>query len=46
MGQVMFCSPCINIYNAKSSDCQNNICINRIEPDTVMETIERKKFLP
>ena len=41
----MFCSPCINIYNSKSSDCRNNICLTSISPETVMETIERKKFL-
>jgi len=42
----MFCSPCINIYNSKKSDCHNNICITNIRPETVVETIERKKFLP
>ena len=41
-----FCSPCINIYNSKKSDCHNNICLTSIRPKTVMETIERKKFLP
>jgi len=42
----MFCSPCINIYNSKKSDCHNNICLTSIKPETVLEIIERKKFLP
>ena len=41
----IFCSPCINIYNAKASNCNNNICLKSIGPETVMKTIEEKKFL-
>ena len=41
----IFCSPCINIYNAKASNCNNNICLKSIGPETVIKTIEEKKFL-
>ena len=40
-----FCSPCINIYNSKKSDCRDNICLKNINPQTVMHTIEINKFL-
>ena len=26
----IYCSPCINIYNAKSTKCTNNICLKRV----------------
>ncbi len=42
----IFCSPCINIYNSKKSDCSDNICLKNIKPQTVIQTIEAKKFLP
>ncbi len=42
----IFCSPCINIYNAKASGCNNNICLKSIGPKSVIKTIEEKKFLP
>ena len=42
----IFCSPCINIYNSKKSDCRDNICLKNIEPQTVIQAIEAKKFLP
>ncbi len=41
----IFCSPCINIYNAKASSCDNNICLKSIRPEIVMKTIEEKNFL-
>ena len=40
----IFCSPCINIYNAKASSCNNNICLKSIRPEIVMKTIEEKIF--
>ena len=41
----IFCSPCINIYNAKASSCDNNICLKSIRPEIVIKTIEEKNFL-
>ena len=41
----IFCSPCINIYNAKASSCNNNICLKSISSEIVMKTIEEKNFL-
>jgi ADP-heptose:LPS heptosyltransferase len=40
-----FCSPCINIYNSKKSDCSDNICLKKINPQTVIQVIETNKFL-
>jgi ADP-heptose:LPS heptosyltransferase len=41
----IFCSPCINIYNAKASSCNNNTCLKSIGSEIVMKTIEEKNFL-
>jgi len=38
----IFCSPCINIFNSKSSDCQENICLKKITPASVLKVIEEK----
>lgn len=29
------CQPCVTAYNGKRSDCRDNICLQRIEPETV-----------
>lgn len=35
-----YCSPCLNVYNAKTAPCAgNNICMQRITPDSVLATI-------
>ena len=41
----IFCSPCINIYNAKASSCNNNFCLRSIGSEVVMKIIEEKNFL-
>lgn len=38
----MFCSPCLNIYNSKLSECKENICLQRIKPDRVLQLINEK----
>jgi ADP-heptose:LPS heptosyltransferase len=41
----IFCSPCLNIYNSKSADCNDNVCLKKISPESVLSVIE-EKFLP
>lgn len=36
------CSPCLNAYTAKDSRCQDNICLKRILPETVIEILDRR----
>lgn len=38
-----FCSPCINIYNGKEINCQNNYqCILKIKPQEVIDYLKHK----
>lgn len=41
----LFCSPCLNIYNSKFSNCRDNICLRSITPDEVLAVI-RERYLP
>ena len=38
----IYCSPCLNIYNTKNSDCKNNECLKLIKPGEVLELIKSK----
>lgn len=38
----LYCSPCLNIYNSKSSHCKDNVCMKRILPQDVFEVINKK----
>lgn len=31
------CSPCINAFNHKNSQCNNNLCLKTIKPDMIVE---------
>jgi len=35
------CSPCLNVYNHKSSDCQDNQCLKRIHLERVIPAIDK-----
>jgi ADP-heptose:LPS heptosyltransferase len=38
----VYCSPCLNVYNAKTSACNgNNICMQAIKVDEVINEIEK-----
>ncbi len=41
------CSPCINVYAGKVSElaCTNNVCLQKILPEEVMQTIETRGWL-
>jgi len=38
----VFCSPCLNIYNSKLRDCQENVCLQKISSASVLKVIEEK----
>jgi ADP-heptose:LPS heptosyltransferase len=39
------CQPCVTVYNGKQSHCNNNICLQNIEPDLVLRLAkENLKF--
>lgn len=38
----IYCSPCLNIYNTKHSDCKNNECLKLIKPEEVLELLKSK----
>jgi ADP-heptose:LPS heptosyltransferase len=31
----IFCSPCLNIFNSKLADCDDNVCLKQIDPESV-----------
>ena len=33
------CSPCVNAYNNRTSPCQNNVCLQRIDVDRVFDKV-------
>ncbi len=35
------CSPCVNVLNHRFSPCTDNVCMQRIEVDEVLRTVER-----
>jgi len=41
----LFCSPCLNIYNSKLSDCTDNVCLKNISTASVLKLIEEKNLL-
>lgn len=42
----LYCSPCLNVYNAKRAMCNgNNICMFQINPDTVIRQLLEKGIL-
>lgn len=41
----LFCSPCLNVYNHKRSDCCDNLCLKLISAEEVYEKIKSKYFL-
>lgn len=42
----IYCSPCLNVYNAKRAMCNgNNVCMNAIKPGDVIKTIEKYGIL-
>jgi len=36
------CSPCITVYNAKNTTCNNNLCLKSISPEEVMTDINKR----
>lgn len=36
------CSPCLNVYNVKTSDCQDNRCLKAITVEEVWEEVKRR----
>lgn len=40
----LYCSPCLNVYNAKRDNCKDNKCMQIIEAEKVIEAI-RSKYL-
>jgi ADP-heptose:LPS heptosyltransferase len=39
------CQPCVTVYNGKQSHCNNNVCLQKIEPDLVLRLAkENLKF--
>lgn len=40
--QDLYCSPCLNIYNSKSSYCKDNDCLKLIKPERVLKVIKDK----
>jgi len=34
---AMDCQPCVTVYNGKFSPCHNNVCLQRISPDSVFK---------
>jgi ADP-heptose:LPS heptosyltransferase len=41
----LYCSPCLNVYNSKSSKCKNNLCLKNINPDSVLKLIEEENLI-
>lgn len=41
----IYCSPCLNVYNAKTAMCRgNNICMAKITPAMVIAAMAERKF--
>lgn len=40
----LFCSPCLNVYNYKMSNCDDNRCLKLISPEEVYENIKTRYF--
>lgn len=38
----LYCSPCINVYNAKESSCERNECLISITPKEVIKVIKER----
>ncbi len=38
--EELYCSPCLNIYNSKTSYCKKNNCLVSIKPEAVLKVIE------
>lgn len=38
----LYCSPCLNVYNAKTTYCNDNICLKEIRPEEVLSVIYQK----
>lgn len=38
----LYCSPCLNIYNSKITYCNDNVCLKKVSPETVLKLIEEK----
>ncbi|HZL36635.1 MAG TPA: glycosyltransferase family 9 protein [Tepidisphaeraceae bacterium] len=36
------CSPCVNAFNHRFSPCNNNVCMQRIDPDAVYRLVDDK----
>lgn len=35
------CSPCVDVYNYKYCNCNNNLCMSRILPDSVFHSVDK-----
>lgn len=43
----IYCSPCLNVYNAKQAMCSgNNICMRAITPEQVIEALLQPAVMP
>ena len=40
--EALPCSPCLNVYNYKSTFCEDNKCMKDIDADKVYEVIKQK----
>ena len=38
------CSPCLNVYTNKDTNCMNNICLRMIKPEEVISVLQEKYF--
>ncbi len=42
----VYCSPCLNVYNAKTAMCNgNNLCMQKIKPSEVISVLEKEGIL-
>jgi ADP-heptose:LPS heptosyltransferase len=41
----LYCSPCLNIYNSKTTHCKKNMCLISIKPETVLKMLEDKYLI-
>ena len=44
--EALPCSPCLNVYNYKSTFCEDNKCMKDIDADKVYEVIKQKYIQP
>lgn len=40
--QGLPCSPCLNVYNSKESDCRDNVCLRTLPFETVWATLRSR----